>query len=226
MKKVREYMEANKQAIIDDYLSGFGGWDLYLKYNVSGGCIAKYLRKWGISIRTSSETKALSKLKGKPILPEIENEEIVSVEEPVEIVELPVIIEPLKRFEEVGKMDNDLIKTLQRSRKYKKRKGTAWSKIKHSPELREKQKVLKQHVNRLKRRCGLCGETNSDMLLFHHIDPSIKSDEISDMVKRLMPMYQIRAEITKCVVVCFNCHHIIHRKEFADIFDDYKEAMG
>jgi len=196
MKKsdVKEYMESNKQSIINDYLSGFGGWDLYLKYGVSGNCIVKYLREWGISIRNSSETKALDKPMDK---------ECLAIEE----------------------SKDGIIKVSQKLKGSNKRKGIAWSKINNDPELRQKHQALKQHVSKLKKRCGLCGETNSDVLLFHHIDPSIKSDEVSNMVNHLMPMCQIRAEIAKCVVVCFNCHHIIHRKEYADIFDEYANVL-
>jgi len=226
--EVRGYVEANKQAIIDDYLSGLGGWDLCLKYNVSGTCIFRYLREWGIPIRTSYETKVLGKLNGKPVIPETEKSDIV-VEEETVIEETVEIAEPFpiseEKATEINEIDYDSMETLRRSRKQKKKGGMAWAKIKHSPKLMASHKALKQHVNKLKKRCSLCGETNSDVLLFHHIDSLNKSDEISSMANRLMPMYQIRAEMAKCVVVCFNCHHIIHRKEFGDIFDD-EEALA
>ena len=83
---------------------------------------------------------------------------------------------------------------------------------------------LKRMVNERKVRCVLCGESNKAVLLFHHIDPSAKLSSVSVMVNNRLSLEYIIAEIAKCAIICFNCHRIVHLKEVADIFDDYKEA--
>lgn len=73
---------------------------------------------------------------------------------------------------------------------------------------------LREEVNTIKssRGCCICGEKNPIVLDFHHVDPQIKSDDISELMagryrKKLMK------EIPKCVVVCANHHRLIEAKQ-------------
>lgn len=61
--------------------------------------------------------------------------------------------------------------------------------------------------------CEICGESRWWCLDFHHTDPSSKETEIFDMINRNLSKKRILNEITKCVVVCKNCHADIHYKE-------------
>ena len=45
---------------------------------------------------------------------------------------------------------------------------------------------------------------------FHHINPDEKSFLISEQVARMGGKDRILREVMKCVVVCANCHRIIH----------------
>ena len=58
--------------------------------------------------------------------------------------------------------------------------------------------------------CGLKSEYY-DVYDFHHIDPSNKENEISDIMNRAWKT--IQAEIEKCIMLCANCHRIRHAKE-------------
>ena len=57
--------------------------------------------------------------------------------------------------------------------------------------------------------CKLCSERDHCCLDFHHIDPSSKSFSIS---RRTLKTYaeNIDSEISKCVVLCKNCHAKVH----------------
>jgi hypothetical protein len=52
--------------------------------------------------------------------------------------------------------------------------------------------------------CSTCEESDPDCLDFHHLDPTTKECEISNMVKRSEEV--ILCEVNKCIVLCANCH--------------------
>lgn len=54
--------------------------------------------------------------------------------------------------------------------------------------------------------CADCG-THED-LNFHHLDPSTKSYDVTQMVNRSAVAFE--AELAKCVVVCVTCHKRRH----------------
>ena len=59
--------------------------------------------------------------------------------------------------------------------------------------------------------CVDCGENNPLVLTFDHVRGDKKLG-ISEMVGRGWSIETIKAEITKCEVVCFNCHMRRERK--------------
>jgi hypothetical protein len=85
-----------------------------------------------------------------------------------------------------------------------------------SKERNKKWEVLvKELCNRIKqrRKCYSCKEDDECCLDFHHLDPSKKEHEISRM--NHYSGKQIIEEIKKCIVVCCNCHRLIHRGELS-----------
>lgn len=58
-------------------------------------------------------------------------------------------------------------------------------------------------------KCQLCGyNKNEQALEFHHINPEEKEFSLSDCaLKKLDDVYN---ELRKCILVCANCHRIIH----------------
>ena len=60
----------------------------------------------------------------------------------------------------------------------------------------------KQHAG-----CRLCGEHDPDCLQFHHVDSS-KEHDVSQMMD--FKKERILSEISKCDVLCFNCHMKLH----------------
>lgn len=71
-------------------------------------------------------------------------------------------------------------------------------------------KYNKTLVTRYKRLCGcrVCTEKEPVVLDLHHLDPTIKEDNPSAMMKHSTSM--VKAEIRKCVVLCSNCHRKVH----------------
>lgn len=63
--------------------------------------------------------------------------------------------------------------------------------------------------------CGIPynGE-NGSIFDFHHIDPSVKDTEISKILNSPKLTEAIKAELDKCVLVCSNCHRLIHNSKY------------
>lgn len=76
---------------------------------------------------------------------------------------------------------------------------------------REWRSYLKGHVHGYKRLhpCRDCGETDIDLLTFHHRDPALKERTISDG-GNFDSLDDLYAEIAKCDVLCKECHRAEH----------------
>jgi len=72
-----------------------------------------------------------------------------------------------------------------------------------------KQKVM-EFVNSFKKECVLCGFGDKRALDFHHKDPKEREFKISDRAKAGARLSVLEKEIKKCVVLCANCHRILH----------------
>ena len=51
-----------------------------------------------------------------------------------------------------------------------------------------------------------CGESDPVVLDFHHLDQNSKIKEISTMIRNCNSWVKIQEEISKCEVLCCNCH--------------------
>ena len=67
-----------------------------------------------------------------------------------------------------------------------------------------------------KLQCSHCGEKHVATLQFHHVDPSDKDREVSRMVHEGLSVDSVLEEIDKCIVLCANCHSILHYNERQD----------
>jgi len=61
--------------------------------------------------------------------------------------------------------------------------------------------------------CAECGERDPVCLTFHHLDPSTKMSEVRELIDRNASDERIDAEIAKTIVLCRNCHFILHWAE-------------
>ena len=62
-------------------------------------------------------------------------------------------------------------------------------------------------------KCERCSETHIACLDFHHLDPEGKEYAIGSMVHHGMTKKRILTEISKCIVLCSNCHRKLHYSE-------------
>jgi len=63
--------------------------------------------------------------------------------------------------------------------------------------------------------CIKCGESDYNCLDFHHTDPSVREDNISNIYHSTG---KFQEELKKCVVLCANCHRKAHAyKDFLKI---------
>lgn len=78
---------------------------------------------------------------------------------------------------------------------------------------RQKLQVYKKRKENMKKateykggKCQLCGYNKCQRALtFHHLDPSQKSFEINER-QATKSWANLKAELDKCVLLCFNCH--------------------
>ena len=87
---------------------------------------------------------------------------------------------------------------------------------------RLKRKKIKEYIRQVKstERCA-CGEARVACLDFHHKDLTSKRFGLSDGDKHSIK--DIDAEIRKCIIVCANCHRILHAEEVRQAMIETKE---
>ena len=74
-------------------------------------------------------------------------------------------------------------------------------------------------IEQLGGKCENCGEDCPPCLDFHHIDPSKKKDCIGTLIGGCYNQERIDAEVAKCVLLCRNCHAILHWGELVEVHD-------
>ena len=75
-----------------------------------------------------------------------------------------------------------------------------------------------------KLQCTACSEADTICLSFHHLDPDNKVASIHELLNKGATIEQLQAEISKCIVLCFNCHMKLHRDKRDTIkFNDIQE---
>ncbi len=70
----------------------------------------------------------------------------------------------------------------------------------------------RRRVNTLKTVCAQCPETATECLDFHHRDPKEKYQSVSWLISNGRPWALIETEMTKCDVLCSNCHRKLEAK--------------
>lgn len=62
----------------------------------------------------------------------------------------------------------------------------------------------------LKIACLHCGEDHPATLDWHHEDPNTKEVNIATVIRLGWSKKRIEVEISKCIVLCANCHRKLH----------------
>lgn len=72
-------------------------------------------------------------------------------------------------------------------------------------------------------RCSKCGwQGNQAAFAFHHKNPNQKDFVIGNVANKKWEI--IKKELNKCVLLCANCHAIVHTSKIGDKF--IKEALS
>ena len=69
---------------------------------------------------------------------------------------------------------------------------------------------VRQRTQELMTPCVDCGAFDLRFMDWHHLDSSVKTKEVSWMIRDFAPWEAIKAEIEKCICLCANCHRIRH----------------
>jgi hypothetical protein len=78
-------------------------------------------------------------------------------------------------------------------------------------QLKERKEWFRNLVSKLS--CIKCGENHPGCLDFHHRDPAQKENEVTVMVVNKCSRERILKEISKCDVLCANCHRKYHYEQ-------------
>lgn len=83
---------------------------------------------------------------------------------------------------------------------------------------RDRRRELNQFVLEIKKKgkCSKCGNNDYRVLDFHH-PRNDKIDGISNLIRRGWSKKRIQIEISKCILLCKNCHAILHWKEIGEV---------
>tara|TARA_R110000744_G_C18863214_1_gene504255 strand:- start:105 stop:458 length:354 start_codon:yes stop_codon:yes gene_type:complete len=73
----------------------------------------------------------------------------------------------------------------------------------------------KRFITLLKRisNCCKCGLKKHYLLEFHHVDPTTKYKNVTDLQFNAYSLERIKKEIRKCAILCRNCHMEYHHLE-------------
>ena len=91
---------------------------------------------------------------------------------------------------------------------------------KNKERIKQRDKKYKQELSKfineikLKSGCELCGyNEHSAALCFHHKNSENKETEIANLINSKYSKKRVLKEISKCIVLCANCHNILHSKK-------------
>lgn len=110
--------------------------------------------------------------------------------------------------------NKDKVKQLASQRAWYRRNAS-----KEKVRLAIRRKTLKLWYNELKLtlKCSRCTENHPACLEFHHLNSDEKEVDISNMVNNCYSKSKILAEISKCQVLCANCHRKEHYKDYEQL---------
>lgn len=64
------------------------------------------------------------------------------------------------------------------------------------------------------KKCNICGyNEHTEILQFHHLNPSLKTTGMNTGGIGNYSMKKVLEEMSKCILLCPNCHFWLHYKE-------------
>jgi len=89
------------------------------------------------------------------------------------------------------------------------------NKKKHMKRVAERKRKIREWFKEYKATlsCEECGMNHPAVIDFHHINPKEKDRKVSSYMDMGWSRRRILKEISKCRVLCANCHRILHYNE-------------
>tara|TARA_Y100000310_G_C20682687_1_gene816936 strand:- start:2728 stop:3177 length:450 start_codon:yes stop_codon:yes gene_type:complete len=112
-----------------------------------------------------------------------------------------------KYYNNIKKPVRNKEKDLEASRSYRFNNK---NKVNAKKRLQKKQKRDWLDQYKKSQSCKKCGENRWFCLDFHHMDSNEKEVGIADLVRSGYGFKRIKEEISKCIVLCANCHRHLH----------------
>jgi len=105
-------------------------------------------------------------------------------------------------------------------------KGYCSKECKTKQEGLSKRQIIKDEcLSYLGGKCKRCGFNElSSILHFHHLDPYDKKFEISSYLSRGLKW--LKPELDKCVLLCKNCHDVVHATKDPEYFNLNRYCFG
>ena len=80
-----------------------------------------------------------------------------------------------------------------------------------------KRKWFTDYKKRLK--CSKCGIQDNRVIEFHHKNGEQKDFNLGAVITHGYALDKIKSELKKCIVICANCHRILHYEERKNKFN-------
>ena len=91
--------------------------------------------------------------------------------------------------------------------------------------LAKNEKIKEEAVEYLGGKCKRCNFNELESaLIFHHLDPFDKQYEISTYMSR--GVRWLKPELDKCVLLCKNCHEVVHATKDSNYFNLNRYCFG
>lgn len=108
---------------------------------------------------------------------------------------------------------------LSRDRKGRQIVGSRCKPCRKIQETKKRYRTKQQCIDYKGGSCKKCGfDKHPSALEFHHLEPKEKDFDISRLGNRNFS--QLKSELDKCLLVCSNCHRMIHANYFLDLSYD------
>jgi hypothetical protein len=120
---------------------------------------------------------------------------------------------PEWRFQQPGESRKEYLKRYQRE--YHRQEWYPGHKKERIQETKDRRIELQEWYTNYKAtlHCKNCGEWHPECLQFHHRNPREKEFNVSEWIRNGVSLERLKAEVTKCDVLCANCHAIETQNE-------------
>ena len=117
---------------------------------------------------------------------------------------------PQSSFSKAGNKCKECANAASRAHYHKRRTDPEWVEAKKTKAKEEGYYRKLRAINHMGGKCHDCdGIFPPSVYDFHHLDPSAKEHNLGDIVRR-KSFETVEKELSKCVLLCANCHRIRH----------------